>query len=332
MNMKLLNSSEHKIILYHTIILLVICSVFSSYTNQGKILFIRNDWDKFNLKGDVMFIEQKNYDIIKNTETGKLEFYESSFGNKDFEFNRKGFLEKEAFYFNGQTINTNYFYSGNGRIESIRKAGVTRRYSYNDKKNQIKIEFVGMYDTYESNAGEISSYILETYDEDGNLSKSEHYKGENNLKKKIVNLYNNKNKLSLEISYDYSTDQVSIDSIRYEYDQNGNLSKIIGKDKEVKTEFFYDNNGNLIEEWEYKIFGKYRLMTTIEDKDFYVDPNTSLLMSADHIPDNLKKYKKDLPLKFTYKYTFDEKNNWKEKIRFLEGEPDLITTRKIKYY
>lgn len=132
----------------------------------------------------------------------------------------------------------------------------------------------------------------------------------------------------VDIYYDFSTPylkEISVESDSGEakesfsvfYDKNGNVTSEEKRDSYGSRiylhKFSYDKNNNLIEK------------TTEDGKITYkYNANNDCIEERGNI--SRKNYRK------TFEYTYDQHNNWTQKVEYIDGKPSIITEREIIYY
>lgn len=244
--------------------------------------------------------------------------------------------------------------------DNIKKNDLAVHNLYED----VKLIEQNVYYTVEK-FGEISKGKLflsseQIYNIDGNLEEVNNYYPENILGSKWVIKYNDVgNKIKTIIynaegdlstewseknvnseSYDYkrfNNDEIANESyhdylknykyqkVSYKYDEKGKLIEIITNDPEdnlVKRETNkYDLEGNLVEVINFNSDNK---INTKKISRF--DDNGNVMT------DEIKDYKSNETVAISYKYEFDENDNWTKRIELENGVSKYITIRKIDYY
>lgn len=295
------------------------------------------------IKGNVKFVSVRNYEAIPNDTTGKMDYYQSRFGNRDVYFNNSGKPVKDVFHLNRDSSTTSYRYEDDKLINEISPT-LIKNYTYNDEKKQIQIDFVEAIGYgYNNNAGDIFVTIVETYDENKNLIRSESKK-ENQIDSESKYIYDDANNLimksNIKFGVGYMDDngvfQPSKDTVKYEYDNHNRLTKVLERNK-ITTQYFYDANGNLSDTWEFVDSGRYYVESKFLESVRWIkrgrnDSSINGLLGPSNIdiPEYLK-YKGFFPMKYSFKYEFDTKRNWITRYRSINGEVDMITERKIHY-
>lgn len=187
----------------------------------------------------------------------------------------------------------------------------------NYNNNGQKVEENSNYYNKRSNTKTI--YI---YNNQNNLSEQITYEG-NILSKKINYQYNDKNQIIVETIV--ITDEVEIQKVIYKYDNNGNkIEGLYYIDEKLDDKFLYTyhNNYKTIKEYSSYKNGEYKHESIYEynekgnlTKDIYIDYNINM------------------DIKVEYKYIkYDKKDNWTERILFLNGFIDTFSKREIEYY
>lgn len=264
-------------------------------------------------------------------------------GNKIEEnrYNSNGeFLEKQVYVYDERDILIeDNIYRSDGKLsfKTIYKS---------DHKNNIVEE-----DVYNSK-GQLKSKTINKYDINGNkieevISDYEEMKFVNGKTKMV---------------YDYNKPKVITKSL-YKYDKNGNKIEMISpnendenyglkwsykfdennymiedatyglKDKKLKFKFTYkrDKRGNVIEENSYDSNNELQ-WTSISKYDKYGNEEVRQHKAIKEV-DNYKGEPEPVGTTNTkYKYKYDEKGNWIEKIEYVNYIPKKIIEREIVYY
>jgi len=177
---------------------------------------------------------------------------------------------------------------------------------------------------------------------DGNKIEKNDYLTDGTLANRTMYLYQD-NKL---VEYNnYDPEGVPFGIGKYEYDQDGNLKRLIDNTNDGRTNwtktFRFDDHGNVIE------MEKFKTEDAIERKEIYnYDGNNNIIESDFYKKDKLiaknnHKYDADgniIELNYsdsnvyTFKYSYDYKGNWVKKIVFIDGNPSGILLREIEYF
>ncbi len=281
--------------------LLIALLITYSCTSEKK----ENDWTKENLKGKVKSYTNRTYKTLERFGNVEIGERTSSMGFDDQKkFDEKGYLIESNKYLDDGTL---FFCYKN---------------KYDDVGNMTELI---CYDT----EGILTFREKYEYDSKGNLIEKNNYNPSGRLFDKII----------------------------YEYDKNGNLVEESTYYEFSESPFFsttydYDDRGNRIEESRY-FYGKYK-KPRLEDL-YRFKYNESGYLVEKHIYDTNKKLqliirysyneKGDLTEEYdceadggiigmnSYSYNYDEKGNWKSRIRYKNNKiPEYITIREIEYY
>lgn len=197
----------------------------------------------------------------------------------------------------------------------------------------------------------INSTIFYEYDNLNNILVETEKNEDGSQYRKHINKYDDNNKL-IEVEY-YANGENWFSKSKYEYDNNkrilnsydkdGNFESrwidILDQKNNVIKSFNYDKNGELEFEWKFNFDDRGNKTQNVL---VYIlkslNPNTTKLLYDDEIKEYNKKnevskiYEDAQILKFTFKYKYDEKNNWINKIKYnKEGSAVEITERNITY-
>jgi len=313
----------------------------------------KNDISDYGLNGKVKSVKSEVYNLIKEKDTFKIGDKENSSGldrNITIRFKRDGKIDfKKEYYANGKVSNeVLYNYDKDNRlikrkeIDYYGKGSVyDNEFLYNtkdsiiqwtmsnddlnrvykikrdDKNRPIKIKVIEN-DT-------INYLYLIEYDEKGNIVSKKEFKSDNIPVKLIERSFNEQNLKEKEHIVKYQT----WDTVKYEnqffYDSNQNLilkKKNFENDSNfTKIKNSYHKNGKLKKSVRKPIGGEYSVMTVREFN------KKGELIEYSRIPsdENLKQV-------WEYKYDYDTKGNWIEKINFKNKEPLRMIKRSIQYY
>jgi|SRR5690554_1154702 len=308
-----------------TLKLLTIVSIILFFSNctDNKI---KNDLTTENLKGKVKSIKETPYKAIeKFGEVTKGDVYVDYFSNIKYAmYNENGNITEMRKYDSPEKTLDKYVYNydkkGNlikeNKYNSNEKLESKKIYKYDDKLNLIELN------KYNSERI-LESKEIYRYDYKENMVESNEYNSDGTLESKGIYEYNDKENLTegklyysngklyyefiqkrsdkgnmVEKNYWYSFDGASEINYILKYDEKCNLieSKMYhNKELEHTRVCKYDENNNQIEENRYDSFGK-----LIEVQK--------------------------------YKYKYDDKGNWMEKIEYENDIPKKITEREIEYY
>jgi len=219
-------------------------------------------------------------------------------------------------------------------------------YRYDKNGNKIEIDrhesdyILDVKSLYKFNS---EGFLIEEnrYFSDGSLISKSNYKYDDKGNQIEENKYDSDGSLNSKSIYKYDTKGHKIENKYYDangklngwivlckYDEKGNQIEISLNNQDgslfSKNIFEYDNKGNKLERNDYnsdnqlemKINYKYDNMgNEIESIQNYT------LINEPHSPD-----------KSTYKYVFDDKNNWISMTEFINEVPQHIIERDIKYF
>ncbi len=284
---------------------------------------------ELNLKGAVKSISEISFEALqvkkkvkkggkKREVEGDYDFYIlfSENGNKQLELlslsNKEGIHYKRELIYNQEGyLKERKWFDANGVIANH------WIYTLDDFGNSIEVINTAMNNpkaikkSYEyNNNGNILDYktfkqdnslnIHESYSYDtkGNLIEEIKYKPDGNIKMKLVYKYDeNGNKITFEKHFN---NQILFGTFFYKYDDAGNIIEEIRKDLNGELDYKWDIN--------------YNKKGLIIEKKVYKTP--SLILEKI----------------ITFKYKYDSKRNWIQKIKFQDGEPIYIFERRIEYF
>lgn len=227
---------------------------------------------------------------------------------------KKGRVVKGSFFYilydkEGNIIKDNYY--TNGRSS---KPKDIRNYD-----NKVKLDSV--YE-YKSNNNLDNNYIFK-YDDRGNNIEGIWYKSDGSLDDRYTYKYDDKgNKVEYK---EYNSDGILEEEYTWKYNDNGNIIEKYRYNFDGKLEkeytWKYDDNGNLVEFNIYNSDGKLEEYIILE-----YDDNGNLVEDIWYNSDG------SIYKKYTYKFKFDKKNNWIERIEYIDDTPNSIIEREIEYY
>ncbi|MEW5675262.1 hypothetical protein ABGT15_03010 [Flavobacterium enshiense] len=291
----------------------------------------------------------------------------NSYINYKKEFNQKGLLTNETWYYSNKKIAYRWEYSYNKNDSLIQNKKFfgdnTDFTAYNityDYQNRRKSEF-----HIASDNPNYGSMIIYEYDLNSNIKKISMYSSERGYENSAINFYNTNNKgtdVKIHVPYTYQKNEDGSYSARndsvgtlyqrkkYIYDDKGMLTEILryrNYEYNAKNElsnriiYKYDKLNNLIEE-------SYANPDTVSNSKFYsynekkqkiryVYKSKYDNIEIDYIYDNnlligINYKNKEQYYTIIYKYKFDKKGNWVKQIKFVNGKPKHILKRKIKYF
>jgi len=229
------------------------------------------------------------------------------------------------------------FYNLNGKVKSLKE----NNYKAEEKFGEIV-----------KGEKEESFTPVTIFNKDGNLIESSMYNANGELEFKTIYKYNEKGYINKEITYvangEFNTNNYHV------YNEKGFLiekNNFNAKDSLVsKSNYRYDEKGNNIEinyykleEIDYKIKFEYNAKGQIIESNYY-DSDGSIIGKIKYLYNN-KGNEEEVASTFFYtwteedktkelfKYKYDEKGNWIERITFDEDNiPLKITERIIEYF
>ncbi len=169
----------------------------------------------------------------------------------------------------------------------------------------------------------LSAKVIHHYDEQNKGIESLIYNASGSLDSKAIYHYDNKNN-NLDVIY-YNSDGDFDYKFSYKYNDKGfNTEEYLYVDEvnySYKITYKYDNKGKRIE----KV--KYKPSTSFQIRETYVNDDKG---------NNIQTFMYDSDgicfAKFTYKYEYDEKDNWIKQITYKDKKPVELTEREIEYY
>ncbi len=347
----------HKRISLIGLLFLILCGI-----NNG---FAQKDWDRKDLTNRVKSVSITQYHFHKKD--GKLVKTDKK-AEGYLLFSKDGKLLEEHTYKSNNSLRTkyvykydntgkqtgvcsynaegllfkeyNYEYDGQDRLvkESVRYLGRRPRprhvYRYNTKGDQIE------YKSYNRD-GSLDTKCVYKYNDKGQKTKETYYNAKGAINKQVLYKYDDAGKL---IKYKALKGDSSFDEMFvYTYNNQGYKIKQVHYNQEGKADktwtYIHDALGNEIEERLCKEDGDLVLRTTYK----YNVAGTKLLESCayDSRGNLLEKFirrKKDS--KYVHQngdvskevYKYDLRGNWVRKIEYTNNVPQIVTSRKIKYF
>lgn len=257
-----------------------------------ELLFGQSFLDKnLNFKGAVKTVIQYEFKAIEKD--GKIIKGDTiECSELKYEFDNQNRLLKEQYCLMDFLSSYKYEYDENGRlIQRMNFDRLDRQYKYDTSDYQVQ-EL--MFDS----EGLMGSWSYK-YDNKGNRIERIGYLGESFVERWITHFdqYNRKIK---KFMVDEEPDSIpTYQVITFEYDTKGRLTKTLTTNPETKVQaistYKYDTKDNLIEH-----YSKNDFQRGVEE---------------------LK----------SYKYQFDKKGNWTQRIEYINSKPTIITERKIEY-
>jgi len=375
--------------LYLLVFFFLSTGVFSQYNDiKGKVksireevVYLEKESNKIkNADGSIEYLIPRNpygefgiyYPRVHENKFRKtwIEGPYSSYINYKKEFNTKGLLINETWYYpnNSTVCRWEYAYNENDSlIQNKRFSGktenfITKNINY-DYKDRKKTEF--RIDSSNPNKGYLLIY---EYDANNNISKESRYQFETGYESSTLYFYTSKNKITdvktyIPIVYQKQMDgsfSTKTDSIGTVYPRKKILYDVAGNSKEIihysdfnpesknavthKLKLKYDDFNNLIEE---------HLVTndTFQESRIYsYNDNNQIIkhiykskFNSNHDFEANYKYDNNLLIRIDYKikeqsniitfqHQYDKKGNWIKQLKFVNGKPKLKLKRKIKYY
>ena len=275
------------------------CVLTSFISSCSQIMSQDNDLLKLNLKGDIKQIKQFTYVAIEKF--GEIQ---------------KGEIQPNIFF--PENNNMILVFENDGYIkekQNFDKAGIYNGkiiYNYNEQK--IIISAIGY-----NNKGSID------------YSQKGIYDAEKMTVKSIINYSKDYSVQTIDY-YDNSNRKIKIDWFR----EDGKLSS--------RTIFKYDKKGNIIEENIYTSDGKLysKNQNIFNNEGYKIETITSNdsgkkndYFKYDNFGNIIEEYSNKpeiLVNKYIYKYKYDSKNNWIQRVSYINGElPVDFTERNIEY-
>lgn len=257
-----------------------------------------SDIETAGLKGKVKSVREITYQAIGNQDTlvkGDIVMAED-IPNYYITYNEFGNTLDMFSYDNSNELLFRWHYTYD-------KDNQTLSAIYMDKYNEVLDSTYYVYDDkgnekeyYHYDAdGNLCYKMLQSYDRKGNCMEQKSINVENLIIRDTKCKYKGKN-LVEDASYD--GDNHLIMYSKYTYDKHNNLKTqaIYNADSSINTQGFYDYN-----------------------------ENQDIIRSVTKVPQTPD-------VEYTYKYTYDKKGNWTQKITSLNGEVILLTIRQIEYY
>jgi len=271
----------------------------------GQIAFVTT-WKGQELKGQVKSIKATTY-----------------FANEKFDEVIKGdLLSWKLWRFDAKGESTEYTKFGDFYEETVK---FENKY---DSQNRLTEK-----DCFNSN-GDLAWKRVNKYDNE-KITQTIYYNEDGILSEKYLYKYDDNTKKCETWQYDGNGDLI----YKWVHDKNGNLLEeydyFSTGDVSKKTEYEYDNSGTLnrtlIYELLYSLYGSEKF----EEEYLYNDKaDIIVLKSYDYSYDDDYNPVTTQKIEYTYKYKYDNKGNWIEKILF-KSEAEIaiaIEEREIEYY
>lgn len=254
----------------------------------------------------------------------------------------------------GQNKSENHLSSLNllGEIKSIEETTYQATVKFGEpvKTNNIykKTEVFFNESGYKSMEKQEYSTTIYEYDNKNNVSTETQNFPDGSQMIKFINKYNDDNKL-IEVET-FGTDKSLFEKSKYEYENNkviinkynkeGKFESrwvdIINEDNKVVQSFSYDKNGELNLEWKFNFDERGNKTQNILVKSDFPSQNKNEIKEYNEKNEESKisffNSNGDVISNFTYKYKYDQKNNWITKIMYNQkGIAIQITERVITY-
>lgn len=254
----------------------------------------KNDLEEKGLRGNIKYIEEKNYFASKEPQSMEDdELYSYSLTS----FNKDGNILKHIYKTEDLDEFCTYKYDSNGKI--------IKRSEYDGEDESLFGTEIFIHDQngniiendrYNS-IGEFTYKDMYKYDSNGNKIEQNFYNSNGLLIKRLNSIYNSNGN---EIEYKY-------------YDSNEIL--------EIKGTFKYDSRGNKIESIYYD-----------SDESIYRRECFKYDEYGNIIENAYFDYKEQSNLSLFFEYELDNKNNWIKQFLIQGGKRKIVWERKIIYY
>ena len=335
------------------VILLIISLSILSCSKNVNSTDEKNDISDYGLKGKVKSVKSEVFNLIKEKDTFKIGDKENSSGldrNRTLSFNQNGKIDFEKeFYANGKVSNEIlYTYDKDNKLIRRKKVDnngkdsfYDNEFLYNskdsiiqwtmsnndfrrihkferDKKNRLIKMKVIENDT-------INYLFITDYDKKGNIVLEKEFKSNNIPIKLIERSFNEQNLKEKEKVVEYLT----WDTLNYEnhffYDSNRNLILVKNNFEndstftEIKNSYYKNDK---LKESVRKPIGSSYFVTTVQKFNKKGELTEYSRIPSDERPKQV----------WEYKYDYDTKGNWIEKINFKDKKPLRMIKRSIQYY
>lgn len=216
---------------------------------------IKTSYNKYDQSGNVLELityklkDTAAYETFKYDEEGKRTNYVKRKGvkiayQKASRYNDNGLLIQETGFDGTSDFQNDYEYTNDGKMEQIT---YMRDGMMNEKRifeHEGDITNITVY----NHADNITSYLTLRHDEDGNVVQEMVYNADKVPVEKKLYVYNNEGNLISEVKY---RGDVFYYKLTYLYNSKEELTNIDEENpnegRYLKKQFFYDENGNLIE-------------------------------------------------------------------------------------
>lgn len=357
---------------YLPIIALLLLSLASCQKEEKKpIDRTKTDWAFYQLEGEVMSVSEKSFEAVNaNLERGAPKRENASSHDFDLIFDEQGMLVSEKQWVKEQPFEETTYMGRDRKLKQIQymggaaaintefqwdKAGkdnlsVIRRnpdnsqfdrkeMKYKDNKLIEKVSY--------SSQDTPTDKVTYNYDDKGNLTGENLYLNTEMVQFRNVYEYDENNNMVLEARYN-KDDKLLFRTVNSYNDGRLMSSETFNGNgnSEYLKKFTYDNKGNITLQYINDITGKRESTDTYtyDDKgnrtQWLMDENNKTVMKVFYKYDEkgnvteIKAIDGDGVVTeirgYTYKY--DQKGNWTEKVVLLNGKPEIVTERQIKYF
>jgi hypothetical protein len=293
-----------------------------------------NDREKDELLGNVTQIKENKYEAFEK-------FGEISTGascgnimnNTLKKYNNQGNIKEEYYYNNDGTLHSKYIYEYDerGRLTEQSSFSANGNLEFkstfkNDDKGNI-IERIGTPSSPQFTSDGFRRTFV--FDKNGNMIESCDYNSSGNLNSKAVNKFDNIGNLIEAREYNGDGSLWYINT--FKYDSIGNVVEEINYDSkdsiQNRTTKKYNTNGIIAEKIIYR--------RSAEDNKIYQKDRWIFDSKGNEI--EIYKVENGGVSKYSFKYEYDDNNNWVKKIEFINAYPiekdvpRYITIREIQY-
>lgn len=293
----------------------------SLYKNKNQLY---SEWATYDSNGDISTLNITEFD---NNGTKTQSKHYNSKGNLDyiFKYNKKGhFIELTYYNSEGRIRDTKtYKYNENG------KKTEEKHFEPNEKGTlQLKLTFELTYDKKRNLIREFRYYpngfifYEQNYKYDTNNNLIEHI---DHFKDKYFFKYDLNGKEIEKIWYRHMLDDKLLKTFTTKYNEIGKQIENATHNSEgiliLKETYKYDENGNKT------CYLKFEPDRGVDFKILYKYDNNGYVIESKQINSEGESNYEN-----TFKFKFDKKNNWTERIKFEYGHPKYMIERIIEYY
>ena len=312
-------------------IFLILPAIIFSFTINSQAQFLFDKSEQINLSGK--FVADSTLDNLKNNVKQVTVFV-----YKAGEINGK--YEKTGYYYRKKPGEI-YTYDKNGNNISYHAITDSLDFSEQEKLEDYKLE----YNTNNKLIKKVTNDIKSPESNYSNTIELYEYDDEGRISS-YTSLKKNK-KLFYTISYKYDKNSEFISKyktknpsnrtkIKLEYTtiENAGLICTIFRNNKADDILIYDNQGRLVERREShsKIISRSPLRTkSYYDRIIYTYNEPGDIVKKEKISGDLWSFKNKNYVR-TYRYIYDEHNNWIKKMSFVDGIIYSIEEREIEYY